>query len=140
MDCLSCSQFVCEYTNRLTYMCNNYLLHESKNHNNQQIPVDASLICLSFIRLCVVQIDQKMHCYLQFLENPTPPCWFTYKLVGHNKLEGTVPRLCKLAGIDEQLVMEKTGHRSLDGVRGYTNTLLYMPQIEAHFKLSDRSQ
>ena len=89
--------------------------------------------------------------YLQPLQNPTPTCWFTCKPVGHNKLEGTVARLCKLAGIpgyrtnhslrataatrlyqagiDEQLVIEMTGHRSLDGVRGYKHTS--MPQKEA---------
>ena len=82
--------------------------------------------------------------YLQPLEKPTPTCWFTCRPIGHNKLEGTVARLCRQAGIpgyhtnhslrataatrlyqsgvDEQLVMERTGHRSLDGVRGYKHT------------------
>ena len=74
-----------------------------------------------------------------------------YQTNGHNKLEGTIARLCKQAGIpghrtnhslhatavtrlyqsgiDEQLVMERTGHRSLDGVGGYKHTS--MAQKEA---------
>ncbi len=65
-------------------------------------------------------------------------------------LEGTVARLCRTAGIsgyktnhslrattatrlyhagvDEQLVMERTGHRSLEGVRSYKRTSV--PQQE----------
>ena len=63
---------------------------------------------------------------------------------GHTKLSGTVARLCRLAGIpgfktnhslratatsrlyhhgvEEQLVMEPTGHRRLEGVRSYKRT------------------
>ncbi len=63
---------------------------------------------------------------------------------GHNRLSQTVSRLCKQAGIqgyktnhslrvstatrlyasgtDEQLIMERTGHRSIDGVRTYKRT------------------
>lgn len=66
------------------------------------------------------------------------------KLLGHTTLGKTVGRICKSAGItgyktnhslrattttrlyqsgvDEQLVMERTGHRSLDGVRSYKRT------------------
>ena len=76
--------------------------------------------------------------------NPTPLCWYSQEPLGHNKLAGTVSRLCKSAGIkgfktnhslrvtnatrlyssgtDEQLVMEQTGHRSTDGVRPYKRT------------------
>ena len=61
--------------------------------------------------------------------------------VGHNTLSQTVSRLCKTAGIprfktnhslrvttatrlfqsgiDEQLIMDRTGHRSIDGIRRY---------------------
>ena len=64
--------------------------------------------------------------------------------IGHDKLNGTVARICKAAGvpgfktnhslrataatrlyhagIDEQIIMETTGHRSLDGVRSYKRT------------------
>ena len=82
--------------------------------------------------------------YLKPLTKPTPTCWYSNQPVGHNKLSQTVSRLCKQAGIhgyktnhslrvttatrlyasgvDEQLVMERTGHRSLDGVRTYKRT------------------
>lgn len=62
----------------------------------------------------------------------------------YNKLDGSVAKRCKStgitgyrtnssfrasaatrlyqAGVDEQLVMERTGHRSLEGVRSYKRT------------------
>ena len=71
-------------------------------------------------------------------------CWYSPRPIGHDTLSKTLPRLCKSAGIqgfktnhslrataatrlyrsgiDEQLVMERTGHRSLDGVRNYKRT------------------
>ncbi len=82
--------------------------------------------------------------YLKPLAKPTPTCWFSSVAVGHCKLDGTVARLCREAnitgfrtnhslcataatrlynaGVDEQQVMEVTGHRSLDGVRAYKHT------------------
>jgi len=82
--------------------------------------------------------------YLQPLSKPKPNCWFSTKPIGHNTLDGTVARLCKKAdipgyrtnhslrattatrlyqaGVDEQLVMERTGHQSLEGVRSYKRT------------------
>ena len=67
--------------------------------------------------------------------------WFSKVPVGHNTLSRTVGRLCRQAGIsgfktnhslrvtsatrlfqsgvDEQLIMSHTGHRSVDGVRSY---------------------
>ena len=77
--------------------------------------------------------------YLKPLTKPTPTCWYSNQPVCHNKLSQTVSWLCKQAGIhgyktnyslrvttatrlhtctsgvDEQLVMERTGHRSPDG-------------------------
>ena len=68
---------------------------------------------------------------LKPLKNPTEVCWFSSVPIGHTTLAGTIARLCKCAGIpgyntaatrlyqagvDEQLIMEKTGHRSLEGV------------------------
>ena len=80
--------------------------------------------------------------YLKPLSKPT--YWYSKQPLGHNKLAQTVGRLCKAAGIqgyktshslratnatrlyasgvDEQLVMERTGHRSVDGVRTYKRT------------------
>ena len=82
--------------------------------------------------------------YLQPMHTPTSQCWYTNKPLGHHTLRNTVARLCKEAGItgyktnhslrataatrlyqsgiDEQLVMERTGHRSLEGVRNYKRT------------------
>ena len=68
------------------------------------------------------------------------------KTYGHNKLSSTVKRLCSKAeitgyktnhslrasrlyqaGVDEQLVMERTSHHSIEGVRSYKRTS-YMQQ------------
>ena len=82
--------------------------------------------------------------YFQPLKNPTSDCWFSKKPIGHNALDGTVARLCQgakipgyctkhslrttaatrlfHASVDEQLIMERTGHRNLEGVRSYKRT------------------
>ena len=82
--------------------------------------------------------------YFHPLKEPKKGCWFTVKPIGHNLLQGTVARLCSEAGIsgfrtnhslrattatrlyqtnvDEQLIMERTGHRSLEGVQEYKRT------------------
>ena len=79
--------------------------------------------------------------YLTPLRKPKSDIWFSSTPVGHNTLNSTVKRLCKAAGIegfktnhslrvsaatrlfqsgvDEQLIMSRTGHRSIDGVRTY---------------------
>ena len=93
--------------------------------------------------LCPQQSPKNLF-YLQPLKKPQPNRWYSTKPIGHNTLEGTVARLCKNAGIqgyhtnhslrattvtrlfqagvDEQLIMEKTGHTSLDAVRSYKRT------------------
>ena len=82
--------------------------------------------------------------YLQPLKKPTADCWYSSNPIGHCTLSGTMARLCKSAGIsgfktnhslrattatrlyqagvDEQLIMERTGHHSIDGVRSYKRT------------------
>ena len=87
-------------------------------------------------------------------KNPTEDCWFSSVPIGHTTLADTIARLCKCAGIpgyktnhslrataatrlyqagvDEQLIMEKTGHRSLEGVRSYKRT-----NMEQQENLSD---
>ena len=82
--------------------------------------------------------------YFQPLKKPKQDCWFYAKPLGHNPLNNIVREMCKTAGIsgyktndslratsatrlyqagvDEQLIMERTGHRSLDGVRSYKRT------------------
>ena len=82
--------------------------------------------------------------YLLPLQKPSAACWYSNRPLGYHKLGTTVARLCKSAGIpghktnhslrvtaatrlydsgiDEQLVMETTGHRSTEGVRTYKRT------------------
>ena len=82
--------------------------------------------------------------FLRPAKSPSDSCWYSRCPLGHTKLSGTVARLCRLAGIpgyktnhslratatsrlyhhgiDKQLVMERTGHRSLEGVRAYKRT------------------
>ena len=82
--------------------------------------------------------------YLMPLQNPSATCWYSTRPLGYHKLGTTVARLCKSAeipgyktnhslrvtaatrlydsGIDEQLVMETTGHCSTEGVRTYKRT------------------
>lgn len=89
--------------------------------------------------------------YLQPLKKPKPDCWFSTKPLGHNTLNNMVKEMCKAAGVigfktnhslrattatrlyqagvDEQLIMERTGHRSLDEVRSYKRTS--SEQVEA---------
>ena len=79
--------------------------------------------------------------YLKPLVKPKGDIWYAAVPVGHNTLDKTVARMCSAAGIigfktnhsllvtlatqlfqegvDEQLIMAKTGHRSTDGVRSY---------------------
>lgn len=78
------------------------------------------------------------------IAKPKGKIWFAIIPVGHNTLSKTVTRLCETAGIDgyktnhslrvtaatrlfqagvdEQLIMKQTGHRSLEGVRIYKQT------------------
>ena len=76
-----------------------------------------------------------------YLQPARSPCWYSKKPLGHNTLAKTVAKMCQSAGyktnhslratstsrlyhsgVDEQLVMERTGHRSIDGVRSYKRT------------------
>ncbi|KAJ8270845.1 hypothetical protein GJAV_G00119940 [Gymnothorax javanicus] len=80
--------------------------------------------------------------YLQALQSPTDKCWYSRQPLGHNTLQKIVPEICRKAGIQgyktnhslrvttatrlyqagvgEPLIMERTGHRSVTGVRSYT--------------------
>ena len=79
--------------------------------------------------------------YLTPLKKPKGNVWYGQTPIGHNTLDTTVSRICKAAGIvgyktnhslrvttatrlfqkgvEEQLIMARTGHRSLEGVRTY---------------------
>ena len=82
--------------------------------------------------------------YLKPLKNSAGEYWYAAQPIGHYKLSNTVARICKAAGIygfktnhslrataathlyqagvDEQIIMETTGHRSTDGVHSYKRT------------------
>ena len=115
-----------------------------QHHNNPSNP-DRCLVELFKLYQSLCPSDRpKDAFYLQPLDKPTPPCWYSCKPIGHHKLEGTVARLCSEggipglhtnhslrataathlynAGVDEQQVMKRTGHRSLDDVRSYKRT------------------
>ena len=104
----------------------------------------------SFVRLYKLYISKcppkrpKDAFYLQPLRNPSRETWYSGRPLGHCKLDGTVARMCKNAGIegfktnhslrvttatrlfhagiDEQLIMERTGHHSTDGIRACKRT------------------
>ena len=79
--------------------------------------------------------------YLKPIDSPIGNQWYSRAPLGHNTLSEMVPQLCTKTGItgrktnhllratcatrvyqegvDEQLLMEKTGHRSVHGVRSY---------------------
>ena len=96
-------------------------------------------------------IDPKNNAfYLQPLKKQTAESWFSREPFGHNKLSQTVQKMCSSAGIhgfrtnhslratsatrlfnagaDEQLIMERTGHRSVDGVRSYKRTSVQLTE------------
>ena len=83
--------------------------------------------------------------YLQPLKKPHNGCWYAPVPVGHTKLRSTISRLCSTAEIpgyrtnhslrataatrlhqsgmvQEQDIMARTGHRSVEGVRSYKRT------------------
>ena len=79
--------------------------------------------------------------YLTPLKYPRGNVWYGKTPIGHNKLDTTAKRICKAVGIvgyktnhslgvttatrlfqkgvEEQLIMSRTGHRSVEGVRTY---------------------
>ena len=82
--------------------------------------------------------------YMMPSSKPTKVCWYTSRPLGHNTLTKTICRLCRAAaicefktnhslrasaattlyqhGVDEQLLMERTRHRSLEGVSSCIRT------------------
>ena len=73
-----------------------------------------------------------------YSSNPKPTCWYSRAPLGHYKLRNAVADMCEPAGyhtnhslrttvdtclyhagVDEQMVMECTGHHSLEGVQTY---------------------
>ena len=82
--------------------------------------------------------------YLQPSRTPSQTFWFSQRLLGYHPVSSTVARICKSAGIegyktnhllratstnrlyqsgvDEQLVMERSGHRSIERAQSYKRT------------------
>ena len=107
--------------------------------NQERCPVRIILKYLSLIP----KNRKSQAFYLQALKHYTPIVWFKDKALGINRLRDTVKETCKTAGlpgfytnhslrstsattmyrndIDEQLIQEITGHRSL-AVRSYKRT------------------
>ena len=117
------------------------VLHHANTENPERCFVR---LFKKYIELCPTTPSEMDAFYLQPAAKPTETRWYTSKPLGHNKLTKTMARLCEAAGIegfktnhslrattatrlyqsgvDEQLVMERTGHRSIDGVRNYKRT------------------
>jgi integrase len=89
--------------------------------------------------------------YLSPLKTPKTGCWFSISPIGKNKLSKAIAIMCKecgiqgyktnhslrataatrlyMSGIDEQLVMEQTGHRSTEGIRSYKRTTMEQKEV-----------
>lgn len=117
-----------------------------RHHDNPENPARCFVwLFKKYMQLC--PSDAPDHAfYLKPLDSSalSGSCWYSKKPLGHNQLANTVRRLCSAAGIggfktnhslratsasrlhqsgvEEQMVMERTGHRSVDGVRSYQRT------------------
>ena len=89
--------------------------------------------------------------YLTPLKVPKGEVWFSRVPLGHNMLQKTIPRLMNAAGydgyytnyslrvsaatrlfaagVDEQLIMSRTGHLSVNGVRTYKRKVERLQEI-----------
>ena len=89
--------------------------------------------------------------YLTPLKNPMESCWYSHVPIGHNKLADTVPHLMRDAGIpgyftnhslratattrmydaqlDQASIMQRTGQRSVQGVRTYKRTTQKLAEL-----------
>ena len=116
------------------------VIHHSNEENLCRCPVRLFKL---YNKLCPKDRPENAF-YLQPLRKFKEDCWFSVKPLGHNPLDNMVKQMCKAAGIvgfktnhslrataatrlyqagvDEQLIMQRTGHRSLDGVRSYKRT------------------
>lgn len=110
------------------------------HHSNQQNPARCLVnLFQKYVGHRPESCDESF--YLTPLRKPQTHVWYSKMPVGHNTLSKTVGRLCKAAGIpgfktnhslrvttatrlfhsgvDEQIIMDRTGHRSVDGIRRY---------------------
>ncbi len=111
------------------------------HHSNEKNPARCLVrLFQKYNDLCPA--DRPDHAlYLKPLKKPKSTCWYSRVPLGHNALADTIPRLMREAGIegyftnhslratattrlydaqvDEASIMERTGHRSVNGVRAY---------------------
>ena len=115
------------------------------HHANQDNPTRCFVrLFEEYRRRLPETVDNTSPFYLHPLKNPKTDTWYSTTSVGHNTLSMTVKRLCAKAditgfktnhslrvtnatrlfqsGAAEQLIMERTGHHSLDGVHAYKRT------------------
>ena len=112
-----------------------------KHHANANNPERCFVRLFKLYMQKCPEVRQHDAFYLQPKQVATDGCWFSIRPLGHNSLGKTVACLCKSAGIsgfktnrslrattatrlhqsgiDEQLIMERTGHQSTEGVRSY---------------------
>ena len=101
-----------------------------------------------FTKFISVRPKRTTRFYLQPLKEPKDGCWFSTRPIGKNSLSKFMKDICSLSGIDgrktnhslratcasrlyqsnvdEQLIMEHTGHQSAIGVRNYKRTNDYL--------------
>ena len=115
-----------------------------KHHANLSNPSRCFVRLFSLYRSRCPANPKRNSFYLQCLKKPTEKVWFSREPLGHNALSKIIQTMCNTAGIpgfrtnhslratsatrlyaagmDEQLIMERTGHRSVGGVRSYKHT------------------
>ena len=113
------------------------MIHHANDDNPSRCLV---AIFKTYISHCPVERKSDA-LYFTPLKKPKSDCWYSNIPFGHNTLSRTVRQLCDSAGIDgyktnhslrvsnatrlfqsgvdEQLIMSRTGHRSVEGVRAY---------------------
>ena len=113
------------------------------HHANTEVP-ERCFVRLYKLYMEKCPSDAPGHSFYLRPSTLTSECWYYRFPLGHTTLSKTVSRLCQLCGIqgfktyhslratattrpyqsgvDEQLVMERTGHRSLEGLRSYNRT------------------
>ena len=116
-----------------------------KHHANMN---DPSCCFIHIFKLYLSKLDvhapQSAFYYKPLQKWSSTGAWFTKQPLGHNTLDTMMSRICKKAGVtgyktnhslrataasrlyhsglDEQLIMELTGHRSIEGIRSYKRT------------------
>jgi len=126
------------------------VIHHANESNPQRCLVQLFKLYNS---LCPSQCPDNAF-YLAPLPYPAKDCWFKKVPLGHSKLAGVIPRLMKNASIpgyftnhslratcttrlydgqvDEASIMERTGHRSIEGVRAYKRSTDKLKELSSN--------